>query len=62
MHELDFINSQSPNAAITEFVDMFGLDLPEQTIKAIKGFNEDGQQEALQGPSCNGSGVRGDRD
>ena len=41
---------------------MFGQDLPEQAIKAIKGCDEDGQQEALQGPSCNGSGVGGDRD
>ena len=37
MRELDFINGQSslPDAAITEFVDMFGQDLPEQAVKAI---------------------------
>ena len=37
MRELDFINGQSlaPDAAVTEFVDMFGEDLPEQAIKAV---------------------------
>jgi hypothetical protein len=38
MRELDFINGESPapDAAITEYVDMFGQDLPEEALKAIQ--------------------------
>lgn len=39
MHELDFITNrqqQAPDAVVAEYVDMYGADLPEQAIKAIK--------------------------
>jgi hypothetical protein len=37
MRELDFINGESPapDATITEYVDRFGQDLPEEALKAI---------------------------
>ena len=47
MRELDFINGQSlaPDAAVTEFVDMFGEDLPEQAVKAIRAATKMGNKE-----------------
>jgi hypothetical protein len=38
MRELAFINGESPvpDAAITQYVDMFGHDLPEEALKAIR--------------------------
>jgi hypothetical protein len=38
MRELAFINGESPtlDAAITQYVDMFGQDLPEEALKAIR--------------------------
>jgi hypothetical protein len=47
MRELDFINGQllAPDAAVTEFVDMFGADLPEQAIKAIRVATKMGNKE-----------------
>ena len=47
MRELDFINGQSPvpDAAITEFVDMFGEDLPEQAIEAIRAAAKMGNKK-----------------
>ncbi|CAD6268904.1 unnamed protein product [Miscanthus lutarioriparius] len=38
MRELDFINGEprAPDAAITEYVDSFGHDLPEKAIKALR--------------------------
>jgi hypothetical protein len=38
MRELAFINGESPapDAAITQYVDMFGQDLLEESLKAIR--------------------------
>jgi hypothetical protein len=47
MRELDFINGKSlaPDAAITEFVDMFGQELLEEAIKAIRAAMKMGNKE-----------------
>ena len=49
MRELDFINGQSPvpDAAITEFVDMFREDLPEQAIRAAAKMGNKKLSKAL---------------
>ena len=46
MCELDF-NGQSlaPHAVIIEFVDMFGQDLPEQAVEAIRAATKMGNKE-----------------
>ena len=38
MRELEFLNPQrpAPDAAVTEYIDLYGADLPEQAIKALK--------------------------
>jgi hypothetical protein len=38
MRELDFVNrpTPQPDAAVTAYVDLYGEDLPEQAIKAIR--------------------------
>jgi len=47
MRELDFINGESPapDAAITEFVESFGQDLPEEAVKAIRVAAKLGNKE-----------------
>jgi len=47
MCELDFINGQSlaPHAVVIEFVDMFGQDLPEQAVEAIRAATKMGNKE-----------------
>jgi len=41
---------------VTEYVDMYGEDLPEQAVMAIR--DTDGQQEAFQSSGSDGGGVR----
>jgi hypothetical protein len=38
MRELEFLNPQrpAPDAAVTEYIDSYGVDLPEQAIKALR--------------------------
>jgi hypothetical protein len=47
MRELEFINPQhsTPNAAVTEYIDMYGGDLPEQAIKAIRAATRLGNKK-----------------
>jgi hypothetical protein len=47
MRELDFLNSQEtePDAAVTAYVDMYGDDLPEQAIKAIRAATRMGNKK-----------------
>ncbi|CAD6226598.1 unnamed protein product [Miscanthus lutarioriparius] len=47
MRELDFINGESPapDAAITEFVESFRQDLPEEAVKAIRVVAKLGNKE-----------------
>lgn len=47
MRELDFINPQvpEPDAAVTAYVDMYGGDLPEEAIKAIRAAMRRGNKK-----------------
>lgn len=47
MKELSFINSQppAPDAAVTNYIDMYGADLPEEAIKAIRAATRMGNKE-----------------
>jgi hypothetical protein len=38
MRGLEFLNPQrrAPDAAVTEYIDLYGADLPEQAIKALR--------------------------
>jgi hypothetical protein len=47
MRELEFVNPQhsAPDAAVTEYIDMYGGDLPEQAIKAIRAATSLGNKK-----------------
>jgi hypothetical protein len=47
MRELDFINGHTPapDAAVTEYVDMYGEDLPEQAVMAIRAATRMGNKK-----------------
>jgi hypothetical protein len=47
MRELEFINPQHspPNAVVTEYIDMYGGDLPEQAIKDIRAATRLGNKK-----------------
>ena len=38
MRELEFLNPQrpAPDAAVTEYIDLYGADLPKQSMKALR--------------------------
>ena len=38
MRELEFLNPQHPvpDAAVTEYIDLYGADLPKQSMKALR--------------------------
>jgi hypothetical protein len=53
MHELDFINNQSPapDATITAYVDMYAGELPDQVVKVLTAAMRPEQQEVGQSAS-----------
>ena len=47
MRELAFINSKSaaPDAAVTAYIDMYGEDLPDKAVQAIRAATRLGNKE-----------------
>jgi hypothetical protein len=47
MHELTFIKSKSvaPDAAVTAYIDMYGEDLPDNAVQAIRAAMHLGNKE-----------------
>lgn len=50
MRELNFINSKSaaPDAAVTAYLDMYGEDLPDNAVEAIRAATRLGNKELSQ--------------
>jgi hypothetical protein len=46
MRELEFLDPQHPTPDATEYIDLYGDDLPEQAIKAIRAATPPGQTKS----------------
>lgn len=47
MKELDFINNQpsAPDAAVTDYIDMYDGELPKEAVKAIRASTKPGNKK-----------------